>query len=207
MPPESFLPNLQKAVAAIAPLEWLAVGFGLTQVLLARRGSIWNYAAGIAATLLSAGLMASAHLYAEAGLNLYYFFISIWGIYAWRRQPVAQQKPQFTTAREWQTVAGISILGTAAIAFLLSQFTSSDVPLWDASVTAIAWAGTWLLTRRRVENWLVLNGSNLLAFPLQIHKGLYLYAVLTLLLTLIAFDGFRLWRKEALSFRKNPAQE
>ncbi len=207
MPPESFLPNLQKAVAAIPLLEWLAVSFGLTQVLLARRGSIWNYAAGIVATLLSAGLMASAHLYAEAGLNLYYFFISIWGIYAWKRQPVAQQKPQFANISEWRTVAGISILGTAAIAFLLSQFTSSDVPIWDASVTAIAWAGTWLLTRRRVENWLVLNGSNLLAFPLQIHKGLYLYAVLTLLLTLIAFDGFRLWRKEALSFRKNPAQE
>lgn len=184
-------------------MEWLAVSFGLLQVLLARRGSIWNYGAGIISTLLSVWLMASAHLYAEAGLNLYYFFISIWGIYAWSQQPVAQQKPAFATRREWQTVALISILGTAAIAFLLHRFTPSDVPLWDASITAIAWAGTWLLTRRRVENWLVLNASNLLAFPLQLHKGLYLYALLTLLLTIIAFDGFRLWRKQALDFRKN----
>lgn len=203
MPPESIFDALRQAAAAISPLEGVAVAFALTQVLLARRGSIWNYGAGIISTLLSVWLMASAHLYAEAGLNLYYFFISIWGIYAWRRQPAAAQKPDFATAREWQTVALISLAGTAGIAFLLHRFTPSDVPLWDAAITAIAWAGTWLLTRRRVENWLVLNVSNLLAFPLQIHKGLYLYALLTLLLTIIAFDGFRLWRRQALDFRKN----
>lgn len=203
MPPESVFDSLRQAVAAISLMEWLAVSFGLLQVLLARRGSIWNYGAGIVSTLLSIGLMATAHLYAEAGLNLYYFFISIWGIFAWKKQPVAKQHPDFTTPREWRTVALIAVSGTVIIAFLLYRFTPSDVPLWDAAVTAIAWAGTWLLTRRRVENWLVLNMSNLLAFPLQIHKGLYLYALLTMLLTIIAFDGFRLWRRQALDFRKN----
>ncbi len=198
MPFSSFLDALQKALLAVSPLEAVAVAFGIAQVLLARRGSIWNYVAGIISTALTVWLMTDAKLYAEAGLNVYYVGISLWGIYAWRKQSAAQSIPGFTTRREWFVVAGIVGLGTAGIAFLLHHFTPSDVPVWDASVSAVAWAGTWLLTRRRVENWLVLNGSNLLAFPLQIHKGLYLYALLTMLLTVIAFDGYRLWRKQAL---------
>ncbi len=202
MPPDSFLETLRQAAAALSPVEGLAVAFGLIQVLLARRGSTWNYAAGILSTGLTIWLMADAALYAEAALNLYYFLISIWGIYAWRRQPATQAIPQFASRREWGIVAAIATLGTAGIASVLAAFTPSDVPIWDGAVSAIAWAGTWLLTRRRVENWLVLNVSNLLAIPLQFHKGLYLYALLTVLLFIIALDGYRLWRKEALSAPK-----
>jgi nicotinamide mononucleotide transporter len=202
MPPDRLLEMLRHAAAAISGIEWLAVAFGLIQVLLARGGSIWNYAAGILSTGLTIWLMADAALYAEAALNLYYFLISIWGIYAWRRQSATQAIPQFATRREWGIVAAIAILGTAGIASLLAAFTPSDVPLWDGAVSAIAWAGTWLLTRRRVENWLVLNVSNLLAIPLQYHKGLYLYALLTVLLFIIALDGYRLWRNQARSVQK-----
>ncbi|RYD53136.1 MAG: nicotinamide riboside transporter PnuC [Sphingobacteriales bacterium] len=203
MPPDRLLETLRHAAAATSLIEWLAVAFGLIQVLLARGGSIWNYAAGILSTGLTIWLMADAQLYAEAVLNLYYFLISIWGIYAWRQQSDGQSIPQFATRREWIVVTAIAGLGTVSIAFLLATFTPSDVPLWDGAVSALAWAGTWLLTRRRVENWLVLNVSNLLAIPLQVHKGLYLYALLTIVLFIIALDGYRLWRNQARSVRKN----
>jgi nicotinamide mononucleotide transporter len=50
-------------------------------------------------------------------------------------------------------------------------FTDSDVPAWDAWVSATGWAGMWLLARRKIENWLLLNISNAFAIPCCFIKG------------------------------------
>ncbi len=185
-------------IAATPLLEWMAVLAGITQVLLAWKGSIWNYAAGLVSTALTIWIFMHAGLYAESALNLYYFGISIWGIVLWSRPTKTPAKPTFTTGRDWAIAGAIAGIGTPAIWSVLSHFTTSDVPLWDALVAALAWAGTWLLTRRKVENWVILNLSNAVAIPLLYHKGLPLYAAFTLLLFILAWGGFHSWRKAAL---------
>ncbi len=199
MPEFSFSSFLEQ-IAATAPLEWIAVLAGILQVLLAWKQSIWNYAAGLVSTALTIWIFMHAGLYAESALNLYYFGISIWGIVLWSRPTKTPAKPTFSTGKDWTIAAAIAGIGTPAIWAVLSHFTPSDVPLWDALVAALAWAGTWLLTRRKVENWLVLNLSNAVAIPLLYHKGLPLYAVFTLLLFILAWGGFRSWRRKALLF-------
>ena len=77
----------------------------------------------------------------------------------------------------------------------LDVYTYSNVPAWDAWVAATAWAGMWLLARRKVENWLLLNLSNHLAIPLFIYKGLLLTACLTVFLFIVAIFGYIEWRK------------
>jgi len=62
-------------------------------------------------------------------------------------------------------------------------------------VSAFAWAGMWLMARRKIENWILLNISNFIAIPLLIHKNLYLYAVLTAFLFIVAVSGYLEWRK------------
>ena len=52
-------------------LEYLAVGFGISEVLLAKRNHIWLYPAGIISILLSMTLLFEAKLYAETLLNTY----------------------------------------------------------------------------------------------------------------------------------------
>ena len=71
----------------------------------------------------------------------------------------------------------------------------STTPAWDAWVSVVAWAGTWLLARRKIENWVVLNVSNLFAIPLLIYKGLPMLAVLTIILFIVAVAGFFDWRR------------
>ena len=80
--------------------------------------------------------------------------------------------------------------------FLLNQFTDSTVPYLDAIVSAFAWAGTWLLLKRKLENWILLNISNLIAIPLQFYKGLELTSLLTMIYVVIAFLGYREWKKK-----------
>lgn len=178
-------------------MEWIAVSAGILQVLLAWKGSIWNYAAGLVSTALTIWIFVQAGLYAESALNLYYFLISIWGIILWSRPTKIPAKPAFAGKKDWLITALIAGMGTPVIWAVLSHFTTSDVPLWDALVSALAWAGTWLLTRRKVENWVVLNLSNAVAIPLLYHKGLPLYALFTLLLFTLAWGGFSSWYRAA----------
>ena len=53
----------------------------------------------------------------------------------------------------------------------------------------------WLLTRRKLENWIWLNISNLVAIPLLFHKQLPMFALLTLFLFVIAIFGYIDWKK------------
>ena len=181
---------------AVPLLEWLGVGFGVAEVLLARANKIWLYPCGIVSVIISTYIFFNAGLYAESGLNLYYFVMSVYGWWWWvnRKNHAA---PAITRAnkKEWVTTISI-VFGSFVILFLvLKYFTDSTVPIFDAWVSATAWAGMWLLAKRKIENWILLNISNGFAIPLLLYKGLPLYAVLTLFLFVIAVLGYVDWNK------------
>ena len=176
--------------------EWFGVFFSIFQVLLARKNNSNNYLFGIAGISLSLYVMFFAKLYAEFTLNLYYLVMSIYGWLYWKfgkRQ--SETKISETTNQEKLITAGI-VIGTFSLFwFFLTHYTDSDVPILDSLVSAFAWAGMWLMARRKIENWILLNVSNIIAIPLLIHKDLYLYAVLTAFLFIVAISGYLEWRK------------
>ena len=102
----------------------------------------------------------------------------------------------YSNPREWKTSFAIIIISFPLLVWALTQFTDSNVPYMDAWVTSTAWAGMWLLSKRKIENWIFLNLSNLIAIPLLAYKGLVLYALLTLFLFIIAIFGYFQWKKE-----------
>lgn len=180
--------------------EWLGVFFSVFQVLLARKNNSNNYLFGIAGISLTLYVMIQSKLYAEFTLNLYYLVMSIYGWLYWK---FGKQKSETTISEtsnnEKLITAGI-VIGTFSIFyFFLTNFTDSDVPILDSLVSAFAWAGMWLMARRKIENWILLNISNIIAIPLLIHKGLYLYAVLTAFLFIVAISGYLEWRKSIKS--------
>ena len=179
-------------------VQWLAVALGVAEVLLARVNNIWLYPAGILGTALSILLLMEVQLFAESLLNVYYIVMSVYGWIYWvkkRDQPPV--KVTWSTKTEWIISLSISLGGWAVLYFLLRYFTPSNVPLWDAFVSSTAWAGMWLLARRKIENWIFLNISNLFAVPLLFYKKLPMFAVLTIFLFIVACFGYFDWRKKA----------
>ncbi|KEQ28624.1 nicotinamide riboside transporter PnuC [Pedobacter antarcticus] len=176
-------------------LEYLAVGFGISEVLLAKRNNIWLYPTGIISILLSMTLLFEAKLYAETLLNTYYLVMSVYGWILWRSRKQQQQlQADWSNRAELTTAILISAGGFIILYLVLNHFTDSDVPVWDAFVASTAWAGMWLLAKRRIENWIFLNISNLFAIPLLIHKKLPMFAVLTTVLFIVAIFGFIEWK-------------
>lgn len=195
---QEWLNLLRDQVVHIDAIQCAVLVLGVTEVLLARANKIWLYPAGIAATTLSVYSLFNAQLYAESLLNLYYLVMSIYGWWYWttRKNDVPVQVT-FTTRNEWIITAAIALGGCGLLYAALATFTSSDVPLWDAWISATAWAGMWLLARRKVENWILLNISNAFAVPLLFHKQLPLFAVLTIVLFIVACIGYADWAKIA----------
>lgn len=177
-------------------LEWTAVVFGVSQVLLARKNNIWLYPTGIISVLCSSILFFQSKLYAETLLQGYYLLMSIYGWANWRNQSTsgASKITRISRKENWITW-GIAALGWGLLYVVLRNFTDSDVPILDAFVSSTAWAGMWLLAKRKLENWIWLNVSNLVAIPLLLYKELYLFSILTLILFVVAIFGYLDWKK------------
>ena len=177
-------------------LEWLAVAFAVAEVLYAKANKIWLYPTGIASTVISIYLMAAAGLYAEGLLNGYYLVMSIYGWWHWvKKKNLPPVMITYCNTNERLTTALIAGSSFIVLFFCLKNFTPSTVPLWDAWVSATAWAGMWLLAKRKIENWVLLNVSNAFAIPLLLYKHLILYSGLTIFLFIIAIQGYIKWRK------------
>lgn len=190
-----FIDQLQQGLLQTSWIERIAVLMGIIQVLLSKRNKVSNYFFGILSILLTISVLYSAKLYAEILLNSYYLVMSFYGLWYWRGKQ--QQVPVAITSnskQEWRTTAIIVVGGYALLYLVLRFFTDSDVPILDAFVTSSAWAGMWLLAKRKVENWILLNMSNLVAIPLLFYKGLFLFALLTIFLFIVAIFGYFEWK-------------
>jgi len=176
--------------------EWLGVLFSMIQVVLASRNNSNNYLFGIAGISLTLYVMITAKLYGEFTLNLYYLAMSIYGWLYWKYGKQKEEtKISTTNGQEKLITVGIVSFTFGLFWFFLTHYTDSDVPIWDSLVSAFAWAGMWLMAKRKVENWILLNISNLISVPLMIHKDLYLYAGLTVFLFIVAVLGYMQWSK------------
>ncbi|UIR57260.1 nicotinamide riboside transporter PnuC [Sphingobacterium sp. SRCM116780] len=192
---DQILADFFQQIKATSLAEWLAVGFGILQVWFAKANKPINYLFGIFGILISIYALFFAKLYGEIVLNMYYLLMSIYGWIYWEQNSNQSQAISTSTKKDWIVVLMICFIGFNIFYFGLIHVTDSDVPLWDALVSCTAWAGMWLLAKRKIENWILLNISNLMAIPLLYHKGLLLFAALTLFLFVMAFFGYFNWKR------------
>jgi nicotinamide mononucleotide transporter len=187
---------LSEQIKETSLLQWLAVILGVAEVLFALYDNIWLYPTGIVSTIIAIYLLLTVQLYADSALNVYYLGMSVYGWVHWAKK---KQGPEVVISwsgkKDWLVSLSISIGGWAVLYLLLKYFTPSNVPVWDALVSSTAWAGMWLLAKRKIENWIFLNISNLFAIPLLFYKQLPLFAALTVFLFVIAFGGLYKWIK------------
>ncbi|MBO0340202.1 nicotinamide riboside transporter PnuC [Flagellimonas profundi] len=180
----------------IVLLQWLGTAFGVVQVLMARQNNVHNYLFGIVAILISIYVLYQSQLYADILLNLYYLVMSIYGWFYWKMGKQQQEAPiSYSSYKDQGIAVGIVLSCFILMAYWLGQHTDSDVPYWDAVVVAFAWAGMWLMAKRKIENWIYLNISNLISVPLLIYKELYIYAGLTTFLFVVAVSGYIKWKR------------
>jgi nicotinamide mononucleotide transporter len=177
-------------------LELLGVLVTVASIFLATRENVWYYPTGIVSVLLYAGIYFGAKLYAEAGLQLVWLLLLIYGWHEWlyggkdrTELPVTR-----TPRRGWVVAVVAGAAMTAVIVAIQRSFTDNPAPLADSSIAAWSIVAQWMTARKWIESWFFWLAVNTVAMPLYITRSLWLTAVLYAILWILAVEGWRKWR-------------
>ena len=85
------------------------------------------------------------------------------------------------------------------IYMLLVNFTNSTVPVMAALTTAISIVGTWMLAKKYIEQWFAWMIVDAIDVGLYLYKDIPFYATLYAIYTIVAYFGYRNWKKKMLS--------
>ena len=180
-------------------LEAVAAFVGVINVVLVARRSIWNYAPGIAMVALYFFVFFQAKLYSDALLQIFFLLIQLYGWWNWVHSP----KSDDGVAVEWMTVRMrvVWLVGTVAFAvcwgLVMRTYTDAAAPMIDANIAAFSVAAQLLLSLRRVENWVLWIGVDVVAIGLFLWRGLAITAGLYAVFLAISAVGLVSWIRRA----------
>jgi nicotinamide mononucleotide transporter len=187
-----------RAMAGGRAIEVAAVALGLVNIALLVRRSLWNYPFGLAMVSLYAVIFYDARLYADAGLQVFFFTIQLYGWVNWRRarnfdglvrvERAGGRSPLFLLA---------ALAGAGALGFTLDRFTDATHPYWDAAIASFSIAAQVMMAKRLLENWLVWIGVDVLAIGLFAAKDLAPTAALYAVFLIMSVYRFLSWRRAA----------
>ncbi|MEQ9264364.1 MAG: nicotinamide riboside transporter PnuC [Balneolaceae bacterium] len=194
---QEIIEGIITGVYQTSALEWTAVIFGLMSVWFSMKENILVYPTGIISVLIYVYLSFNYLLYADAGVNSYYFVMSVYGWYHWKDTDDDTDQIPVTknSSKEWVISVGILIASFIILVFVLQNFTDSDVPIWDATTTCFAILGMWLMARKKVESWIAWIITDIISVPLYFYKGLVLTSFQFLFFTGLAVAGYFAWKK------------
>ena len=181
--------------------EILGFVTGAICVWLLARQNIWNWPVGIANNAFYIVLFLRSGLYGDAGLQVVYIALALYGWWTWLYPDTSQPELPVTktSAREWAWLIPITAVSAVLLRWFLIRYTSSNVPAWDGVTTAISLAATWGQCRKLLESWWLWIAVDLIYIPLYGYKGLGVTAILYFVFLLLCIGGLRAWSREMRS--------
>ncbi|MFP4088751.1 MAG: nicotinamide riboside transporter PnuC [Cyclobacteriaceae bacterium] len=201
-------------------IELLALIFGIISVWFNTKEIVWGWPTGIIGTILSGILFWEVKLYSDLVLHVFYVILGFYGWYEWLyggrrsggRQPGGrrsggrrQQELKVSTLsrRRLGILLLLGLLGLLGFGYFFDNYSDADLPYWDAFTTSFSFVGTYMLARKKLENWLLWIVVDTVAAGIYFYKELYLLALLYFLYLGLAAYGFINWRKSMLVHQTN----
>lgn len=177
-------------------IEILATLTGIIYLILSIPGKKLLWFFGLVSSLLYVFVFFRHKIYADMSINVYYVAISIYG---WIHWSLGRNKGSLPFSRLTFKQSVLFLSATVAlfflIAYVLTNFTDSDVAIFDAVVTSASITATWMLARKIVEHWIVWVVVDGISIALYIYKGLYPTVLLFIFYTVLAVLGYFEWIK------------
>ena len=169
---------------------------GVVNVWLLTRQNIWNWPVGVANNAFYVVVFGAAGLYGDAGLQLVYIALGIYGWWTWAHPADRAELSVTRTPRSaWIWLTPATIAAAFALALFLRRFTDSTVPGWDGFTTALSLAAIFGQTKKYLESWWIWIVADLIYMPLYIYKHLWLTSGLYFVFFVLCVMGLREWSK------------
>jgi nicotinamide mononucleotide transporter len=179
-------------------IEAVAVIFGLLSVWYAKKENLLVYPTGIVSVLIYVYICFFAGLYADMGINFFYFLMSVFGWFKWTRKDQTNHHIPISRCNLVMHFAGIlaTFFFFLILRYLLINHTDSTVPNVDAATTAVFIVGMWLMALKKIENWIYWIIGDIISIPLYFSKGLVLTSFQYTVFLILAIMGYVAWRNK-----------
>lgn len=190
-------------------LEVVAVIFGLLSVWYAKNANILVYPTGIVSVLIYVYILIEPKLYADVGINFFYFLMSVYGWYMWTRKgPTKKVIPIRWNTRLQQLLGIVAVFVFFFVIWgLIYYFKKEDSDYLaeyvyleslkliyvDSFTTAIFLVGMLFMALKRIENWIYWIVGDLISVPLYFNKGYVFTSFQYLVFLGIATAGLIAW--------------
>ena len=175
-------------------LETLAVIFSVIYVILAAKENIWCWAAALISVGLYIYICYQAKLYAETGLQAFYFIMAIYGYFSWSKNDSALMISEWSTNKHFIIILSATLI-TFLLGFIFSIYTDAKMPIVDSFTTVFSVFATFMVVKKILSNWLYFIVIDVISIYLYYSRDLHLTSFLFLIYTLIAVFGFLKWNR------------
>ena len=184
----------------MSPLEIVGTVLGFANIVLLIRRSIWNFPAAMAMVTCVGFVLFEAKLYAEAGLQGFFFVVNAYGWWLWNRAKGAGETAVSVAWLGWPARLAwlaATVAVSLTLGFALHSYTDAALPFADSAVTGASIAAQFLLSYRRIENWVLWIAIDVVSVALYVIRDLPLLAVLYVAFGLLSALGLREWIRAA----------
>jgi nicotinamide mononucleotide transporter len=182
---------------ALEAVNVLALATGVAYAVLAARRNRLCWIAGAVSSACAALLSGLNKLPMQAGLQIFYVGMSVYGWWSWKRHSSDGQLMIGLWPLRWHLGAALALIFLSLVsAWWLRPGNVAAWPLLDSVTTWFSLLATWLAARAKIENWLywiVINALMVFLFYAQKVWGM---ALLSVFLAVIAAAGFIGWRRQ-----------
>jgi len=184
-------------------IELFGTLFGLISVFLASRNHIWTWPTGIVNEFFFFVMFFQVQLYSDMFLQVYFFVVTLYGWYFWKRKSEPGQVSVLGTKSRVCCFA-VLVVGTLILGFIMSDIhlllpeifkEPASFPYPDAFTTTASILATVLLARRRIETWIFWIAVDVVCVVIYLFKGIAFVAVEYGIFLVICLFGLANWRK------------
>ncbi|MBB3228054.1 nicotinamide mononucleotide transporter [Luteibacter sp. Sphag1AF] len=169
-------------------------------VWLTARRHPWCWPVGLVSVAAYAWIFVDARLYSDAGLQVVFAILLIYGWQRWLRHLGDDGRVQVAPLprRDALLHLAIGVAGALCLGYAMHRWTDAALPWLDAMLAALSLVAQWWQARRHVATWWLWIAVDVVYVGLYVYKDLFVTALLYGVFVGLAIHGWREWRQQSL---------
>jgi nicotinamide mononucleotide transporter len=195
-------------------IELFGSFFGLWAVVLSTQEKVSSWYIGILNVLLSFFMFYQIQLYSDMLLQVYFLATNLMGWYLWThpKKGLENKDNQLKISNlrnKEKIIYSVTIFSATVICgFLIGHIHElfplffqkpAAFPYWDTFVMVASIVAQYLLTKKKLDAWLLWIAVDVVATVIYFQKGILLYSVEYFIFCAVAAYGFWKWKTAAKS--------
>lgn len=183
--------------------NWVSIAgalIGLVFLFLEYKANVWMWAASIVMAAFYIYIFYTTQLYASMAIYMYFFLASVYGWIVWvlrnRDKETGREVISRVEKRYILPIVSSVFLVSILIYLILIQFSDNSVfiTIGDSVTTSLNIVALWMISRKWVEQWLLVIPANLISGVLLFVQHDIMSGCLFIVFFLVSIMGYFKWK-------------